>query len=204
MRKLQDASEMFAFMWRLGRTDARMPSKEWYAFPEDLFWNCTSLNNVSGMFNGWTSDGKWFTSLVGDVPPKVFHNCPLKNADTFLHCCQKVSGNITKNFFGNNPYLTSISSTFRICGTTSDNKLFIEEGFLDGCPNVTNFHWALSANGSNIKGYVNPFWLTHGKGGQTLEAGKCYEGTTIVAKGTTSGGLQWDSKTNGDIPGVWK
>ena len=204
MRKLQDASEMFAFMWRLGRTGTRMPGKEWYAFPEDLFWNCTALNNVSGMFNGWTSDESWFTSLVGDIPPKVFHNCPIKNADTFLHCCQKVSGNITKNFFGNNPYLTSISSTFRICGTTSDNKLFIEEGFLDGCPNVTNFHWALSGNGSNIKGYVNPFWLTHGKSGQTLEAGKCYEGTTIVAKGTTSGGLQWDSKTNGDIPGVWK
>lgn len=204
MRKLQNASEMFSFMWRLGRTDARTPGQAWYAFPEDLFWNCTSLNNVAGMFNGWNSEGSWFTSLVGDIPPKVFHNCPIQNADTFLHCCQKVSGNITKDFFGNNPYLVSISNLFRICGIASDHKLFIEEGFLDGCPNVTNFAWAISGNDSRIKGHVNPFWLTHGKSGQTLNPDKCYEGTAIVAKGTTSGGLQWDSRTNGDIPGVWR
>ena len=204
MKKLQDASAMFGFTWRLGRTDARTPGKEWYAFPKDLFWNCTALTNVSSLFNGWTSDGKWFTSLVGDIPPKVFHNCPIQNASTVLHCCQKVSGNITRDFFGDNSYLTDISSAFRICGTTSDNKLFIEEGFLNGCPNVTNFHWAISANGGNIKGFVNPFWLTHGKNGKVLEPGRCYEGTTIVSKGTTSGGLQWDNKTNGDVPSVWK
>lgn len=134
-----------------------------YAIPEDLFYNCPNIKDVSYMFEMFD----WGTSLKGAIPSRLFESCrKIENAYRCFAGASSLTGGISKELFQYCVNLTNVCETFYACPSLDylDDNVFINnmkittfEGTFRGCP--------------NLKGNANPLWSTH----TAKSISKCYE-----------------------------